>query len=211
MGPFPPCPVLADLLLVSGRGGVRRLARRKAGGPLFRSSVIQGGRVAPGLAPWRSHRSGRATSWHPVRQRTALQRGRNYPSRGRPSTPEAIQRGCGDRDRSHKVLPLVPPAGSARWQRPSLHRVLRGEFPGFHSTMALCDSLCPWRWTRLPSPSATLRRACRFAPVGPGRPTAGLGFMSRSPLPATIRREADRASQVPGKPRLLLCHVLRLR
>lgn len=81
------------------------------------------------------------------------------------------------------MLPLVPPAGSARRQRPSLRRVLRGEFPGFDGTMTLCDSLSPSRRARLPSPDATLRRACRFAPGGSGRSTAGLGFISRSPLP----------------------------
>jgi hypothetical protein len=42
-------------------------------------------------------------------------------------------------------------------------------------------------------------RLC-FAPSGPGRPTAGLGFLSRSPLPAKRRREASRASQVPRQP-----------
>ena len=95
------------------------------------------------------------------------------------------------------MLPLVPPAGSVRRQRPSLHRVLRGEFPGFHGTMALCDALRPSRRTRLPSPDNTLRRACRFAPGGPGRPTAGLGFVTRSPLPGKYAGRLFRASQVP--------------
>jgi len=59
----------------------------------------------------------------------------------------------------------VPPAGSARWQRPSLHRVLRGEFPGFDGTTALCDSLGPSRRTRLPSPDNTMRGACLSLPA----------------------------------------------
>jgi hypothetical protein len=121
--------------------------------------------------------------------------------RGRPSTPDAIPCGYGDRRGSHRGLRLVPPTRSVRRQRPSLPRVLRGAFPGCHGTTALCDSLGPSRRTRLPSPGATLRCACPFAPVGPGRPTAGLGCVSRSPPPAAVRREARRASQVPRQPR----------
>ena len=98
------------------------------------------------------------------------------------------------------MLPLVPFAGSVRRQRPFLHRVLRSEFPGFHGTMALCDSLCPSRRTRLPSPDGTLRRACPFAPGGPGRSTAGLGFVSRSPPPATSAGRQAGPPRFPGNP-----------
>jgi hypothetical protein len=79
------------------------------------------------------------------------------------------------------VLPLVPPAGSARWQRPFLHRVLRGAFPGCDGTRALCDSLGPWHHPRLPSRGATRRWVCSCAPSGPGHPTGGQGFVLRSP------------------------------
>ena len=102
---------------------------------------------------------------------------------------------------------LVPQAGTPL----PLDRVLRVEFPGCIGTMRVCDSLGPSRRARLPSLDDTLRRACRFAPVGPRRPTAGQGFVIRSPRPEIIRKETSSASQVPGKPRLLLCHVLRLR
>ncbi len=154
------------------------------------------GRVAAGLTPCRSHRSGRAQLRHPVRQRAGWQRRRHGPT-----TPlDAIQRGDGDKERSRKVLPLVPPAGSARRQRPSLPWVRRSAFPSFHGTMALCDSLRPSRRAPLPSLGDTLRCACRFAPGGPGRPTAGLGFVVRSPQPESSRREAVRASQVPVQP-----------
>jgi len=108
------------------------------------------------------------------------------------------------------VLPLVPLAGSARWQRPSLPWVLRGEFPSFDGTMALCDSLCPSRRARLPSLGDTLRRACRFAPSGPGRPTAGLGFMLRSPLPERCAGRQAGPPRFPDNP-LSLCPVLRPR
>jgi hypothetical protein len=63
------------------------------------------------------------------------------------------------------VLPLVPPAGSARRQRPSLPWVLRGEFPSFSGTMALCDSRCPSRRAPLPSLGDTLRCACCLLPA----------------------------------------------
>ncbi len=62
------------------------------------------------------------------------------------------------------------------------------------------DSLRPSRRAPLPSLGDTLRCACRFAPGGPGRPTAGLGFVVRSPQPESSRREAVRASQVPVQP-----------
>ncbi len=164
--------------------------------PAFEAQSHGFGRVAAGLTPCRSHRSGRAQLRHPVRQRAGWQRRRHGPT-----TPlDAIQRGDGDKERSRKVLPLVPPAGSARRQRPSLPWVRRGAFPSFHGTMALCDSLRPSRRAPLPSLGDTLRCACRFAPGGPGRPTAGLGFVVRSPQPESSRREAVRASQVPVQP-----------
>jgi hypothetical protein len=57
--------------------------------------------------------------------------------------------------------PLVPLAGSARWQRPFLHWVLPGEFPSCDGTMALCDSRAPLAALRC------LRLAIPYdAPVG---------------------------------------------
>ena len=50
-------------------------------------------------------------------------------------------------------------------QRPSLPWVLRGEFPSFDGTMALCDSLCPSRRASLPSLGDTLRCACVSLPA----------------------------------------------
>ena len=82
------------------------------------------------------------------------------------------------------MLRLVPPRGAARRSRPSLHRLLRGEFAGFHGTMARCDSLPPFRRASLPSLGDTRRCVGGFAPVRPERPTAGQGFVCRSPLPA---------------------------
>ena len=62
-----------------------------------------------------------------------------------------------------------------------LHRVLRGEFPCCIGTMRVCDSLCPSHRAWLPSLGDTMGCACRFAPCGPERPTAGRGFSIRSP------------------------------
>jgi hypothetical protein len=107
-------------------------------------------------------------------------------------------------------FPLVPPAGSVRWQRPSLPWVLRGKFPSFDGTMTLCDSLGPSRRAALPSLGDTLRRACRFAPCGPGRPTAGLGFVGRSPHPERYAGRQSGPPRFPCSP-LSLCPVLRPR
>ena len=98
------------------------------------------------------------------------------------------------------MLPLVPPAGSARRQRPSLDWVRRDAFPSFDGTMALSDSLRPSRRAWLPSPGDTLRCVCRFAPVGPDTRPRAWGSSFRSPPPESVRREAVRASQVPVQP-----------
>jgi hypothetical protein len=99
-----------------------------------------------------------------------------------------------------RCAPPGSPHGLRPSQRPFLHRVLRGEFPGFPGTTALCDSLYLSRRTRLPSPDDTLRCACRFAPGGPGRPTAGLGFVSRSPPPAKSAGRHAGSPRFPGSP-----------
>ena len=126
--------------------------------------------------------------------------------KGQVHTPDAIPWGYGDRIRSLDVLPLVPPMGSARRPRPSLHRPLRGEFTGFFGTMTRCDSLPPFRRASLPSLGDTRRCVGTFAPSGPEHSTAGRGFVSRSPLPATVARRWSG----PFK-ELRLPHHLRLR
>jgi hypothetical protein len=108
------------------------------------------------------------------------------------------------------VLPLVPLGGSARRQRPSLPWLLRGEFASFNGTMALCDSRCPSRRASLPSLGDTLRCACRFAPGGPGHPTAGLGFVVRSPRPDHAAGKQAGPPRFPDNP-MSLCPVLRPR
>jgi len=103
--------------------------------------------------------------------------------RGRPYTPEAIQQGYGDRLMEPRCAPPVAP----RWVRPPAapfpppgpsRRVPR--LPRYYGAVRLPGSLAPhsvafaWRYQAL---------CLSFAPVGPGHATAGLGFVSRSPLP----------------------------
>ncbi len=91
--------------------------------------------------------------------------------------------------------PLGPPVGSA------LPSPGSAEVRSPASTVLWrCATPCASRRAPLPSLGDTLRCACRFAPGGPGRPTAGLGFVVRSPQPESSRREAVRASQVPVQP-----------
>jgi hypothetical protein len=67
----------------------------------------------------------------------------------------------------------------------------------FSSSPTSCAPLAALRCLRLAIPCAA---ACGFAPSGPGRPTAGQGFVARSPLPGITHMEASRTSQVPGEP-----------
>jgi hypothetical protein len=87
-------------------------------------------------------------------------------------------------------------------QHPSLHRVLGGEFPGFHGTMALCDSLGPWRRASFPSLGATRRCACGFAPDGPGHEAAGQGFVTGSPRPEVNVWRPSGPPKFPENPRV---------
>ena len=93
----------------------------------------------------------------------------------------------------------APPVSPGRIRK-SLPRVLRGEFPCFHGTMKMCDSLRPSRRASLPSLGDTMCCACRFAPVGPERQTAGPGFVLPVPAAGMIHMETTRVSQVPGEP-----------
>ena len=169
------------------------------------------GRVASGVAPRGSHRSGLALLRHPVRQPAALLGGSNYLHGGPPTTPDASRRGYGDRQRSRDVLPLVPHAGPADRHPPSPTQGPPGRVPLL---------LRYYEGVRLPVPLApdSVAFARRYQ-------AARLSFRSRRPRshgrgpgvrqpvpPAGMKRlEVTRASQVPGEPRMLLCPVLRLR
>jgi hypothetical protein len=59
----------------------------------------------------------------------------------------------------------------------------RYRFPCVNGTMKVCDSRRPSHRASFPSLGDTRRRACRFAPCGPGHPTAGQGNEIRSPHP----------------------------
>ena len=76
----------------------------------------------------------------------------------------------------------------------------RSRFPCFNGTMKMCDSLRPSRRASLCFAWQYQVLRLSFAPCGPGRTTAGLGFVIRSPLPEELHLETVRVSQVPGKP-----------
>ena len=73
----------------------------------------------------------------------------------------------------------------------------RVEFPACSGTMGCSDLLRPSRRTRLPSPDATMRCVCRFAPVGPERRPRARGSCS-GPHCRTWSHGDD-----PGSPRFL--------
>jgi len=68
--------------------------------------------------------------------------------------------------------------------------------------MRCSDFLRPSRRTSLPSLGDTMRCACRFAPSGPRRTTAGQGFIFRSPLPDLTHGDDQ---DLPSSWRTLAC------
>ena len=75
----------------------------------------------------------------------------------------------------------------------------QARFPCFHGTMKMCDSLGPSRRASFPSLGNTRRCVGTFAPCGPARPTAGLGFVIRSPPPDFIAWRPSGPPKVPGE------------
>ena len=132
------------------------------------------GRVALGITPQSSHRAGRAQLRHPVRpvkdslSRFAIRRRYVEPLPGFEAPDGFPTYG------SLTDIPLPSPGSP------------RSRFPCFNGTMEMCDSLRLFRFASFPSRGDTMRCACRFAPVGPRRQTAGQGCIIRSPRPAII-------------------------
>ena len=87
----------------------------------------------------------------------------------------------------------------------------RSRFSCFIGTMKMCDVLHPSRRASFPSLGDTMRCGLRFAPCGSGRPTAGQGFVIRSPLPD--RSTHGGVQDLPGSwgTLVFLCRVLRPR
>jgi hypothetical protein len=113
-------------------------------------NAIHNGRVAPGIAPWRSHRSGLAPLRHPVRQRTDWQRGRDTSAEaGR--APLMLSNGVTvTATRATKCSPWFPPLG-----------------PPVGSTLPSTGS------SEASSPASTVLRRCATSCV----PLAGLGCL----------------------------------
>jgi len=74
--------------------------------------------------------------------------------------------------------------------------------------MEMCRLPASFRRASLPSRGNTMRCVCRFAPVGPGRQTAGQGCIIRSPRPETCAWKRSGSPRFLGNP-LCLCPVLR--
>jgi hypothetical protein len=72
---------------------------------------IRCGRVAPGIAPWRSHRSGLARLRHPVRQQTDSQRGRAASAEAGRAPLTLSNRVTVTAKRAAKCSPWFPPVG----------------------------------------------------------------------------------------------------
>ena len=103
--------------------------------------------------------------------------------------------------RFHNPTPRFPPRGPGG-PVPAFHRYYQG------ATTCCCPLRCP----RFPSLSATTRRALGFAPAVSRRNHDGPGVICIRPPPEPACSAGDNSiSQVPGKPRLCLCPVLRLR
>jgi len=139
------------------------------------------GRVGAAFARRASHRAGRAQLRHPVRQRAGSQRGRHTSAEaGR--APQRLSSavtvtGNGASEGSTWFPALGPPVGSA------LPFTGSSEASSPAATVlwrcaTSCAPLAALRCLRLAIPC---RCACRFAPIGPRRQTAGQGLVIRSP------------------------------
>ena len=148
------------------------------------SRVNKTGRVALGIAPQSSHRSGRAQLKHPVRpvkdslSRFAIRRRYVDPLPGFEAPDGLPSYG------SLTDIPLPSPGSP------------RSRFPCFIGTMEMCDSLRLFRCASFPSRGDTMRCVCRFAPVGPNAKPQARGASS-GPRVRKERMETFRVSQVP--------------
>ena len=156
------------------------------------------GRVGGGVASAASHRSGRAQLRHPVR--LVMDSLSRFVICERYVDPKPRYKAL-DGLPAHKSMTNIslPSTGSPRYR-----------FPSFDSTMKMCDSLRPshraslcfaWQYHVL--------RLC-FAPCGPERTTAGLGFAIRSPN-RTDAHGDDQGLPSSWGALLYLCRVLRPR
>jgi len=103
--------------------------------------------------------------------------------------------------RFHDPTPRFPPRGPGG-PVPALPRYYQGA----------TTSCRPSRRASLPSLGGTTRCVLAFAPTAPKRNGGGPGVPSlRRPPETDWSGGDDRISQVPGRPPVLLCPVLRLR
>jgi hypothetical protein len=157
------------------------------------------GRVAPGLTPWRSHRSGRAQLRHPVRQRAGWLRGRQT----------SAEAGRAPRTLSGEVTVTGYEATKCSPWCPSPSPPVAAPFPALGPSRRVPQLQRYYGAVRLPVPLSP-----RFVAFAWRYPAVCLWFRSRrsrtpnrgpgvrNPVPTSghCRREATRASQVPGQP-----------
>jgi len=122
-------------------------------------------------------------------------------SRQRLTCPACAIRGsCVDPRPRYKAPGGCPPHGSLTDIPLPSTGSPRYRFPCFNGTMKMCDSRCPSHRASFPSLGDTRRRACRFAPGGPERMTAGLEYVIRSPTPENNAWRRYGPPKVPGEP-----------
>jgi hypothetical protein len=186
------------VVVTFGRGLLSRPRSKRLQRLQSETSAETLGRVAPGIAPWRSHRSGRAQLRHPVRLVMAsLSR---FAICERYVNPRPRYKAL-DGWPAHKSMTnlSLPSPGSPR-----------SRFPCFNGTMKRCDSLRPFHRASLYfARRYQVLRLC-FAPCGPERTTAGLGFVIRSPY-RKIAPGDDQGLPSSWEAFVCLCHVLRPR
>jgi len=148
------------------------------------------GRVASGIAPRSSHRSGRAQLRHPVRPVMD-------------SLSRFAIRGCAvDPEPGYRVPDGFPtPEATTNTSLPSTGSP-RYRFPGFNGTTKVCDFLCPSRRASLPSLGDTMWCVCRFAPSSTERWPRAWGSSS-GPHSRKLRMETTQ--DLPGSWRILVC------
>jgi hypothetical protein len=157
------------------------------------------GRVAPGLTPWRSHRSGRAQLRHPVRQRAGWQRGRRT----------SAEAGRAPRTLSGEVTFTGFEAAECFPCCPSPGPPVAAPFPALGPSRRVPQLQRYYGAVRLPVPLSP--RSVAFAWRYPAvclcfrsrrskTPNPGPGVHYPVPTSGPFRREATRASQVPGQP-----------
>ena len=150
------------------------------------------GRVALGVTPQSSHRSGRADCPHPPRHLM-----KSLPARSVVVTWTWIRSRCTWHVSLLRFLR----------RRPFLSRGPSGRFPRFDGTMGRCDSLPPVspRFVSFAGPIPAWRPW--FVPIGSGRGAVDHPGVVHPVLPPAVGSGNGRVSQVPGGTLMIIRHT----